>query len=162
MSQIQALSQRMRDYWAARDARERLLLLLCGVLLLITVLYLAWLPLAREQERLQRRLPQLQQQVQRMQDLVQQWQAASPQTAGQDWRAMSQARLVAFRLPASQARLLANDSQSQRWQFDDVPFDAFLDWLTSLYQDAGVRVRSINLAPAAPGLARITVELHRP
>lgn len=156
------MKQRWLDFWAARDARERLLLGLCAGLLLLTLIYLAWVPLSRQQDRLQRRLPQLQQDVQRMQQLLEQWQALAPAAGQSDWQAAAQARLVAHGLPAAKARLLGADAQVQRWQMDDVPFNSMLDWMAGLYEEQGVRVRSIKLEPATPGHVNLTLELHRP
>lgn len=156
------MMDQLRQYWISREPRERLLLAACSALLLLALLYGCWAPLAREQQRLERRVPQLQQDMQRIGQMAALWKDSSAGQPQQDWRAASQARLVTAGLPAQQAKLLGSDADVQRWQFDKVPFNAFLDWLTGLYNDAGVRVKSVKLLPAGPGNVTVTVELYHP
>lgn len=157
------MMDQLKQYWATREPREQMMLGACMALIVVALLYALWAPLAREQQRLQRRLPQLQQEAQHMQQMADQWSASgSAKASQQDWRAASQARLVTFRLPSQQAKLLSSDAEVQRWQFDNVPFNSFLDWLTSLYNDVGVRVKTIKLTPTGPGAVNIMLELYHP
>lgn len=156
------MMDRLMQYWISREPRERMLLAACCALLLLAVLYGCWAPLAREQQRQQRRVPQLQQDMQRMQQMAAQWKNSSASQPQQDWRAASQARLVTSGVSAQQAKLLGTDADVQRWQFEKVAFNAFLDWLGGLYNDAGVRVKSVRLEPAGPGNVNATLELYHP
>lgn len=160
---MSSLTQRFHEYWAAREPRERVLLAGCAALLGLALLYALWAPLAREQQRQQRRLPQLEQEARRIEALAGRWKGLGATSRGvADWRSASQARLVTLSLPSNQARLLGQDQDAQRWQFDNVPFNTLLDWLGGLYADAGVRVRSAKLTAAGPGNVSATLELYHP
>lgn len=150
--------EKLRAYWASRDPREQLWLAVGAALLLLAIIYLAWSPLAKERDRLQRRLPQLQADVARMQSLVGKWQAAGG-AARQDWRNATQARLSAHGIVGPQARMISSTSDSQQWQFDKVPFNSFLDWLSGLYNEYGVRVKSAVITPEGAGVVSVKLEL---
>lgn len=152
----------LNTYWASREPREKNLLIAAAVLLCIALLYAVWAPLAKEQARLQRRLPQLQADVLKSQTLAARWSTLGGGNVQQDWRAAAQARLVTFGLSSQQAKLLPGAAGAQNWQFDDVAFNAFVDWLSSLYEDFGVRVKTIKISPQSPGQVSVTVELIHP
>lgn len=150
---------KLKAYWLSRDSREQMLLAACSALVLLAILYAAWAPLSNERERLQRRLPQLQQDVAKMQTLVSRWQAVGGGSTQQDWRNAAQARLAMHGLQGPQSRMLGSTTDGQQWQFERVPFNSFLDWLTALYNEFGVRVKNISVTPVGAGVVTVKVEL---
>ena len=156
------LQARLAAYWAERDPREQRLLTIAGVLLILVLLYALWAPLARQQARLERRIPELAQELASIEQSAARWRQAQGAGGQHDWRSATQARLVIHHLAPAQARLLSSEGNSQRWQFDKVTFNDWLNWLSSLYVDFGLRVKQADITPAGPGEIQAQVEIYQP
>lgn len=156
------MNEKLSAYWSSREPREQVLLMACAVLILIAALYAIWSPLHQAKIRLERRLPQLQNEVTRSQTLASRWATMGGGAAQQDWRAAAQARLVTYGFNSQQAKLVSNEAGVQSWQFENVSFNPFMDWVGSLYNDFGVRIKTIKVTPLTPGQVTINVELNHP
>ncbi len=159
---MKAFNARCLAYWSSRDAREQRLISIALLLLAMVLLYAAWAPLARQQARLERRLPELTAELAHVEASVLRWRQQQGAGSPQDWRAATQARLVTHKLSASQARLLSSEGNRQRWQFERVAFNDWLAWLASLYVDFGLRVKQMEITPAGPGEIGAQLEIYQP
>ena len=155
---------RFREYWHSREPREQLLLVLAAALLVILLLYLAWVPLMHQRDKLQRQLPQLREDAAQVRQIAavlkQQQQPGSP---GQDWRQAAQMLVSSHGWTGEQAKLLPGvDPATQHWQFTAVSASDFWNWLATLYRDRGVRVHQIDMKQAGTGQVTVDLELKHP
>lgn len=153
--------QKIAQYWQARSASEQKLLSCVGILLLLFLCYLFGHTWQKNRHTLQQKLPQLQQDWQRVQVLVRDIQLAqvNPSTASTQEDAVLLAQRLAKmqQISVSRAQLLSNSLQVEFVAVDSLAWQA---WLLAM-QQAGWRVQQLDMQAALAGGANIVVQLKR-
>lgn len=155
------IGEAVMAFWAERSRRERAVLAGAGALVLAAALYaLLWEPGLEARKRLSATLPRLRAQVEDMRlqkkevELLRRTPGASSQ--GADLRALLRASVERSPLQKSVERI--------EWRTNDrvlvaagmVDFDQWLDWVSALQRELGVRLDSCEIsALAQPGMVRI-------
>jgi type II secretory pathway component PulM len=154
----------IREAWDRRSARERSVLA-AGAIAIAALLFvaLAWIPLERTRERLEREVPELRSAVaalQRDADEVRRLRAMplAATAAGQPLASLAAGGLAA---PPGARLTLAGD-RHLKLAGDDVGFAALLEWLSAAAAAQGLRVESARLeARPEPGRVRAEIMLAR-
>ena len=144
----------IKDYWKQLSTRERQLLILTGVVVMITLFYFSlWQPLQdgidNNRKRLQAQSNQLQ--------LIQQQAAEAQQLSGSGKRRQgrvtdSSSMLAIIERTANQKKIKTALQKIQpegqdgvRLWLEDIAFDQLIDWLSLLDTQHGIYVSDISL-----------------
>ncbi len=155
----------LRQFWQARTSRERLILSAGGGALALLLLYsLVWLPMSLERSRLRASLPDLRAKAAQMRSQAQEIgrlkASAGPDT--QDIRAAIDAAAQSAGVKDKLTTTEALDQRRARVTFNEVAFDAYLNWLLQLQRQHRVRVESSQLeALPASGRVKVNVTLAK-
>lgn len=153
--------QKLLEYWQARDARERLILGIGGVLTVVLLLYLlVWDPIQSDRQRLLRELPKMRAQVEQFRRDAEE---------AETLRARARSRNATQSLPATieasakQAQLAGAIKSVQAMGNDraqisgaTVPFDGLVRWMAMVAQSEGIAVDTLQASAGEPG--RIQIE----
>ncbi len=148
-----SLQKSLANFWAARAARERRVLLGGGILLALLLLYLTLVaPAASAVANLQRLLPQTRARAARLESLVTEAKALRklPQVAApgpSQMRAALDRSLDAAGLKAARAEALPNGDL--HITFVDVPFGKWTAWLANSERTMGVRTVAASIKAGA-------------
>lgn len=146
--------------------RERVMLTICAVVVLITLLYFAgWKPLVDAHVRREASLERARGIATRIEQA-----AAEAKAAGPARTVNSSTSLVAAVDQTSRSQTLGKapsrvqpegDREVKVW-IDDVPFDNLLRWLQELEQKYGIQTSSAEIErSSAPGVVNVRVSLVR-
>ncbi len=160
------VQEKILVWWHARSDRERKILLAWSVSAALLLLWFGLLsPLFQRIATLEKRVPQLEAQLNRMHlrpvDAPRAANTARP--AGEDLRSTLYG-LLAERKLSAELRALSNSRVEMR--LPELPVKEALEVLDSLRQEAGARVAVFNVrtevaSGSASGMSRIVVELER-
>jgi type II secretory pathway component PulM len=156
-----AVPARLRAFWAARQPRERVFLIvlasIVGAALLAQVLWTSH----QARARLKKQIPQLQRQVETLQRKatdLQQLRAQQPgpaPVASIALLASAVASANAAALPEA-AKQLQQEGPGRLRLRATLPFDRWLEWVAALQRDGRIRIVSCRIEPSdAPGSAKI-------
>ena len=149
-------------FWEARSERERRVIVQCGVLLAILLVFaLVWLPLERTRTRLEITLPQLRasiEQLKRDADEVKRLKSIAPTVTGKPAPLVS----LATQNTLTGAQVSVPDDKHVHVVANDVGFTRLLDWLVSVQSTHALRVESARIeALATTGRVRADLTLTR-
>lgn len=162
----------MKDWWLSRQPRERLILMIGGVLFVATLLYLmVWEPLARESTNLANRVKAQNKTLVWMQQAsqqIKQLRTQSPNLAIKaDQRSMlsivdSSAKRAKIRKPIQ--RMEPEGKNGVKLWIEDVEFDSLIHWLGEVERRYGVMVKraTISRNEATAGKVNSRLSLERP
>ncbi len=159
------MKQAWRTFWQARNARERSLLTIGSIFLLLALLYgLAWLPISEGRKKLTVSLPQLRVDTAQMRTDLQQITGLQGNTgaASGDARQAVESGLQAAALRDKVSAVDRVDNQRVRLTLNGVGFDAFLGFLESMQSQQRLRVESLQLQAAESGRVKGSVTLVGP
>jgi type II secretory pathway component PulM len=154
-------AEAVKAFWEARSERERAVLVAAAVLVAGAALYaLVWDPGLRASAKLSSVLPRMRAQVEDMRlqqkEIVLLRKSSPSASQAADLRAL---------LRASAARgPLAGTAHSLEWQSSErvaftasaVDFDRWLQWITAVQRELGIRVEACTIAALGePGMVRI-------
>jgi type II secretory pathway component PulM len=150
-----------RQFWVARQARERVMLTWSALIVLAAI---GWLlgaePALDGRARLHAQLPLLRQQSAQMTQLTDEW-AANPQRAGSA-KAQFSPSLLADSLRAkgiTPQRLEASEERVKLY-LTDIAWALWIEWFTSLTASTDVVVLEANIKPGhSPGQVEIELAL---
>lgn len=155
----------LRDFWAARAPRERMVLALLAFTVAIVLVYLMLVePAATGIPRLERSLPALRTQAVQLDQLVSEVSAlkSRPQVAtipASEARAVLEKSIAAAGLKATRIVPLADGDLQV--SFANVPYAQWSSWLASVERELGARASNVNARTVAtPGNADIDVALR--
>jgi len=158
----------MKDWFEGLAAREQVLVALAGVLTVIVLVYLAvWLPLDRANERLETRVESQRELVSELRQL--RGRVAAPGAGGTVRSGGGQSLVVVVDSTVRQ-RGLGNtlkrsqplDGDSIRVNFENVAFDALVEWLGQLAGQHGIEIGTGSFSSRAePGRVDATLTLER-
>lgn len=153
--------QKIIQYWQARSASEQKLLSCVAILLLLLLCYLFAHTWQKNRQALQKKIPLLQQDWQRVQSLVRDIQLAalnpSAAVTAEDPVLFAQRMAKAQQMSLHRVQLLSNALQVEFVAVDSLAWQA---WLQSM-QQAGWRVQQLDMQAASGGGANISVQLTR-
>lgn len=167
MNALAQLRQSLLLFMAARDARERKLLMLGALAIGLALVYLLLVePALSGRAQLHKSLPALHQQVAQMRELADQARQLS-NTAG----VPSATQVVAPTRESITASLARSSLSAQsvavtgdfiKVDLQGMPFDRVITWLENLQSTSQVAVVDANVsAQATPGLVNATLNLRR-
>lgn len=159
------------QWWQERTARERLIVAGGGILLLLSMLFVMVIePLHAESDRLRIRVMRQQADLERVRAAAAEAERLRA-TGGDRALADGEGSLVSFLdkslnqggLRQYLSRLSPGSAGNVRVQFDSLPFDQLIQWLTGIALEQGVRVEEITLnrQQDQPGQVRAAVTLAR-
>ncbi|MEO8408003.1 MAG: type II secretion system protein GspM [Oxalobacteraceae bacterium] len=149
-------------FWAARNGRERILLLIAGAVVVLGLLYLLLIdPAIQGRARLHKNLPVLRQQAAQLQALAKQA-VALPAAPAPDAAGVSKARIEALlQKNGLQAHSVVWSNGFARLQFTQVSFSALLDALQALQQATRLTVVEASVtATPDPGSVNASLTLR--
>jgi general secretion pathway protein M len=154
---------RVSDYFARRSARERMILLAGGLVLLVLIGYgMLYEPLNQARAKLAKRLPAERAELRLMRTQVVEIQRLRSRMGnsgqgGLEQRVKSSAAAFGFGDKITQFAVLANDQVQLRIQ--PLPTQTWLDWLSDMEQ-RGIRVVRCHItASEQTGLANLELTL---
>lgn len=157
---------RLREFWQARDKRERLLLTAVAALILLAAY--VWLLIAADRGRgeLSAALLSLRSEAARLErdatEIESLRQRPPVKTPASDLRALAQAQAGAAGLSRTLSRADAPSANQLQVSFAATPFADWLLWLKGM-QAQQLRLDSCRIeAMATPGLVSVTASLSRP
>jgi type II secretory pathway component PulM len=149
-----------RAWWSGRSPRERQVLGVGAIVLLLALALVAWLDSSRSRARLETELPRLRASIAALERDAAEVQRlrAVPATAAQ---AGTQAPLVTLAtnaggLPGAQIAVI--DDRRVKLVAGDISFGALLEWLRNAQSTHGMRVESARL-DALPAAGRVRADL---
>lgn len=157
--------ERLARWWELRDSRERSALLLAAAAAALLLLWaLAWQPLQRDTERLERQLAEQRTAMataRRSADEIARLTQTAPAPAGGDARAAIEGALARLALkPISGVERV--DADRWRLSFDAITFESLTALLDTLQRDAAVRAVEVSVtARVEPGQVRAEATLAR-
>ena len=159
------MKQAWQTFWLARNARERALLTIGGVFLLLALLYgLAWLPISEGRKKLTANLPQLRADAAQMRTNLQQITGLQANTgaASGDARQAVESGLQAAGLRDKVSAIDKVDAQRVRLTLNGVGFDGVLGFLESMQSQQRLRVESLQIQAAESGRVKGSITLVGP
>jgi type II secretory pathway component PulM len=151
--------QKIGQYWQARSSSEQRLLSCVGILLLLLLLYLFGHAWQKNRRALQQKLPQLQQDWQRVQGLVSEIQLAQTHTSvtvqQEDGVLFAQRMAKMQNMTVHHAQLRSNYLELEFVEVDSV---AWQTWLLAM-QEAGWRVQQLDMQAASAGGVNVRLQL---
>lgn len=143
------MKQALIQFWSERNTRERMIISIGSLLLLVSLLYAyVWLPIRNDVDRMNRSLPELR--------------AAAAQMRGEA-NEISTLKTRGVTVPAGGAlaaveqsaasqglrdkleELGATDASHVRMSSNALPFDQWVSWLNLLQAQSGMRIESANV-----------------
>lgn len=169
LQNFQVRSARARERFLALQVRERWILGVGAVLLLIVVLYLAvWEPLVQARTQRTAALESARQIAVKLEQAAAQLQVSSGRNP-----AATQGRGLSLMAAVDQAskqgslgkgptRIQPEGDREVRVWFEDVPFDSMVRWLSDLQVRYGVAVQTLDVEPqSTPGKVNVRMSLVR-
>jgi general secretion pathway protein M len=156
----------MRDWWNAREPRERQILAIGGALAAVLLVWaLVWHPLARSRAELRVRveaqrtdLEQMRADSARVVQLRGQGARAKVERQGKSLLALADATARGAQLANELRRVEPVGPKSVRVSFENASFDAVADWLEGLARDFGVVAADLS-ADRGEGNGRVNVRV---
>jgi general secretion pathway protein M len=158
--------KQLREWWAARAPRERLVVLVLGAVLGVA-LYVVWVQSATQaRAQLGQRVTALRAEAAQVDEQareIERLRSAPPPAVSQtDLRSLLQARANAAGLDRALTRLDVQDPAHVQVTFGAVPFAGWLDWVAGL-QAQKVRLETARIeALSTPGLVSVSATFTRP
>lgn len=158
----------MKDWFEGLAPREQMLVALAGVLTVIVVIYLAvWLPLERANARLETRVESQRELVTELRQL--RGRVSAPEAGGAATGGDGQSLVVVVDSTVRQRglgtalkRSQPLDGDSIRVNFENVAFDALVEWLGQLASRHGIEIGAASFSSRAePGRVDATLTLER-
>jgi type II secretory pathway component PulM len=145
-------------FWNARSTRERQVIAIAGGLLaLLLVVTLVWLPLERSRTRMLAELPALRASIATLERQASEVKRLRAMPAASHTSA-APLNAIAMTNPLPGAQLAALDDKRVRVTGADVSYGALLDWLSAVQATHGLRVEAARL-DALPAAGRVRAEL---
>lgn len=162
---MNARLQQAQDWLRSLAPRERWLVLVCGVFVLITLAYLlVWEPLQLAHQRRVEGLQSSRALAQRLEVIGSQVGRGGGARINRNvslLSAVDQATRSGL-LPKPPSRLQPEGDAEVRIWLDDIPFDALLRWVSDLETRQGIRVDTAEIERAAtPGAVSARLSLKR-
>jgi general secretion pathway protein M len=156
--------QSLSEFWAARNARERMLLAAAAAVIIFGLIYVVLInPALEGREQLSKNLPVLRQQVAQLQAMAKE--AAG--LAGQSQAAPTVAPVSRESVEAGLARKglkaqnIALTGDIVKIQLSSVSFSALLDWLADIQKTSQLAVIDANIvALSQPDMVNVTLTLQ--
>lgn len=159
------MKQAWQTFWLARNARERAILTVGGVFVLLALLYgLAWLPISEGRKKLVANLPQLRADAAQMRANLQEITGLQANTgaASGDARQAIESALQAAGLRDKVSAVDRVDSQRVRLTLSGIAFDGLLGLLENVQSQQRLRVESLQIQAAESGRVKGSVTLVGP
>jgi general secretion pathway protein M len=153
-------------WWAARQIRERQILVVGAIAVAVSIFYLAiWEPVARAQRKADAALRQSRTVANRLETNAVEVQRSRGTGGGFSSLPLLTAVDQAAKRPElgkAPSRIQPeNDKEVKLW-LDEVPFDALVSWLQILQTQYGIAVASAELEKKGEGLVNARLSLVRP
>ncbi len=159
------MKQAWQTFWLARNARERAILTVGGVFVLLALLYgLAWLPISEGRKKLVANLPQLRADAAQMRANLQEITGLQANTgaASGDARQAIESALQAAGMRDKVSAIDRVDSQRVRLTLNGVAFDGLLGLLENVQSQQRLRVETLQIQAAESGRVKGSVTLVGP
>jgi general secretion pathway protein M len=159
------MKQAWLTFWLARNARERAILTVGGMFVLLALLYgLAWLPISEGRKKLVANLPQLRADAAQMRANLQEITGLQANTgaASGDAKQAVESALQAAGLREKVGAIDKVDSQRVRLTLNGVAFDGLLGLLESMQSQQRLRVETLQIQAAESGRIKGSVTLVGP
>jgi len=157
----------MQDWLAQLSQRERILVLSCGALVLVALLWtLAVRPLFERAANLDARVAQKTAQLANFQELAGQYQPAGSGRPG-GLQGRNQSIVVVIDRTTRQRQLDRYLKRNQpegngvRLRFEGAPFDSLVGWLGELRDRYGMTTQNASIDQAGPGRVNVSLVLNR-
>lgn len=168
-STVQATALQARERFLALQSRERWMLGVGVIALLLTVLYLAiWEPLVQAREQRALALESSRAIAIRLEQAAQQLRASAGNnpaaTAGRGLSLLAAVDQASKQgtLGKSPTRVQPEGDREVRVWFEDVPFDGMVRWLHELQTRYGISVQTMDVEPqSGPGQVNVRLSLVR-
>lgn len=162
---MNAILQRGQDWLRTLAPRERWLVLVCGIVVLITLAYLlVWEPLMLGHQRRVEGLQSSRALAQRLEVIGAQVARGGGATVNRNvslLSAVDQATRSGL-LPKPPSRLQPEGDTEVRIWLDDIPFDALLRWISDLETRQGIHIDSAEIERSStPGAVSARLSLKR-
>jgi len=152
-------------WWAARQARERQILIAGAVAVLIAIFYGAiWAPIARAERNAQAALLRNREVANRLETIAVEVQQSHGAAAGFINVPLLTAVDQASKRPElgkEPSRIQPEGDKEVKIWIDDVPFDQLITWMQILQQQYGISVASAELEKKGEGLVNARLSLSR-
>lgn len=156
----------MLSRWQQLNLRDRTMLIVLGVALVLYLLYqMAWRPLAEANERLRLQNAAAAQSLATVMQLAAEYgelrrNSAQNQSQGQNLAQVVDQTVAANNLHMSRFQPGSNGDVQVR--LDNAPFDQVVRWLNQLESAHAVNIKEMAVAPgSASGLVNVSVRLYR-
>lgn len=153
----------IRDWWSARTSRERTVVSVGVVLVVLALVWASVLnPLAQRRAELERAVPEQRALLAWMESLPTGQRNNAGTTQGSLFAVVdSSARATA--LAGTLSRIQPEGADTVRVWFDEAPFNDLVTWLAVLEREHGIRVTAVAAdRTASPGRVSARVTLARP
>ena len=153
------MKQQWREFWQARNARERMILSYGGMFLALALIYgMLWLPISEQRKKLSQTLPQLRAQAAQFRLDAQQVDALKANTGaapgGINAKSAVESGLQASGLRDKVSAIDRVDDQRLRVTYNGVAFDALLGFLEAMQSEHRMRVETLQ-ADGLPQTGRV-------
>lgn len=164
---FEGLSERARGWFSGLEPRERLMVVGCAVVLLVTVLFLGvWEPLTKTHAMRVDALERAQETRLRIDHAAQLARASQGRAApgsGVSLLAAVDQSSKEGTIGKAPTRIQPQGEREVRVWFDDVPFEASLRWLERLQSHYAIEVQTLDIEPeSTPGRVKLRASLARP
>ncbi len=160
----------IREWWQQLAERERILVALCGVVIVLAVVWLAIIqPLFKGAADLEENVATKQGRLSNLQELAAQYQGSAASNGGGGGGAGGNDSIVVVIDRTTRERSLAGflkrnqpeGNAGVRLRFENAPFDDLVDWLGELNQNYGMITVSANFDEAGTGRVNCSIVLSR-
>ena len=158
---MKLLFELCRQFWIARQARERVMLTWAALILLAAICWLLGAePALHGRARLHAQLPLLRQQSAEMTQLTDEW-SLNPQRVGSAKAPFSTSLLTdSLRAKGITPKRLEASEERVKLYIADIAWALWIEWLTSLAASSDVVVLEANIKPGrSPGQVEIEFAL---
>jgi general secretion pathway protein M len=159
-----APSRAVSDFWSARNQRERVLLAIGIVVVVLGLLYVvAFSPAISGREQLARTLPQMRQQVAQMQAMASEANSLSANKSAAASTPMSRESLEAsLEQKGLKAQSVALTGDTARLTLPSASFSGLLEWVDESQKSSGIQLVDANIvALSQPDMVSATLTLRQ-
>jgi general secretion pathway protein M len=155
--------QPVSEFWAARNARERRIILVALSVALLAFIYSLLIePAISGRERLAKDLPRMRQQVAQLQALAREASALPKAEASPSEPISKESLEAALKRKGLKAENVTFTGEIARVQLTAVPFPALLEWLLEMQKTALLSVLEASIpAQSQPGMVNATLTLRQ-